>query len=254
MDQAQKEQKLPLFYKNPQAINAEAHGKLGITAKNGFLFAKTTNSLPVILPEYTAVLRHYPIVFLKEPNHASLLITGFRQDENLFVNDSGEWAENTYVPAYVNRYPFIFFEDNAADQLVLCIDVDADSVQENGDTPLFENGEPTEFAKTALEACSNFQQGLSATQEFVKALDEAGILVENQAEVTSGDADKKFRLGGFCVIDQEKFQALPKETVLDWHAKGWLYLVYAHFMSMANWSRLADLTNLKTEAPTTLNA
>lgn len=254
MDQVTTTQTLPLFYKNPQAINVEEHGKLGITPKNGFLFAKNTNSIPVTIPEYSAVLKHYPIVFLKEPNYASLLITGFRQDENLFVNDAGEWSQNTYIPGYVNRYPFIFFEDDQTDQLILCIDVDADSVQENGKTALFDKGEPTEFSKQALEACSNFQQGLNATQHFVKALDEAGILVENQAELSYESTDQKFRLSGFCVVDQDKFKALPKETILDWHEKGWLYLVYAHFMSMGNWSSLAALTQKQNEKPATLNA
>lgn len=242
----QKEQVLPLFYKNPQAITFEHHGKLGLTARQNYLFAQKANSIPLVTSEYAVAAKHYPIVFIKDEVKTSLVITGFRDGENVFVNDNGEWAKDQYIPGYVNRYPFIFLEDEANDQLVLCMDVDAEIVSTTAENALFEDSKPTEFAENALKTCTEYQSYLNATREFVSALIEQDLLVENQAELTAPDG-KALRLTGFCVIDETKFKELSDETILNWHNKGWLYLAYAHFISMSNWARIAQLT--QSEAP-----
>lgn len=235
------EQTLPLFYKNPQPLTVEEHGDLGITPNANFQFAKNANSIPLVTSEYSVAAKHYPIVFLKGSVQTSLIVTGFRENENVFVDAEGDWLANTYIPGYVNRYPFVFLEDAVNDQLVLCMDLEADVVQSNAQTPLFENGKPTEFAEKALKMCSEYQGYLNVTREFVKALIEKDLLTENQAEFTDANG-KLLRLTGFCVIDETKFKTLSDETIIDWHKKGWLYLVYAHFLSMSNWARIAQLT------------
>jgi hypothetical protein len=237
----QKKQVLPLFYKNPQAITVEAHGKLGLSVRKDYSFAKEANSIPLVASEYAAAAKHYPIVFIQDDVKTSLVITGFRDGENVFVNANGEWANDTYVPGYVNRYPFIFLEDEANDQLVLCLDVEADMVNTSAENPLFKDSSPTEFAEGALKTCAEYQSFLNATREFVAALIEQDLLIENQAELTAPDG-KALRLKGFSVIDEKKFKELSDSTILDWHNKGWLYLAYAHFISMSNWTRIAHLT------------
>lgn len=237
----QKQQVFPLFYKNPQAIRVEEHGKLGLSMRKDYSFAKEANSIPLVASEYAAAAKHYPIVFIKDDVKTSLVITGFRDGENVFVNDKGEWAKDTYVPGYVNRYPFIFLEDEANDQLVLCMDVDAEMVNTGAENPLFKDNTPTEFAESALKTCAEYQSFLNATREFIAALSEQDLLIENQAELTAPDG-KALRLKGFSVIDEKKFKELSDATILDWHNKGWLYLAYAHFISMSNWTRIAHLT------------
>lgn len=237
----QKEQTLPLFYKNPQPINAEQHGQLGITPANDFSFAKHANSIPLVTSEFAEAAKHYPIVFLKGAIQTSLIITGFRDGENVFIDHRGEWQKNTYIPGYVNRYPFIFLEDAENDQLVLCMDIDASVVSKNGEIPLFKDEKPTDFAEKALKTCTEYQGYLNATREFVAALETADLLTENQAELTGADG-KVLRLTGFCVIDEDKFKGLSEDVILDWHKKGWLYLIYAHFISTSNWSKIAALT------------
>lgn len=238
------EQILPLFYKNPQPLTVEQHGKLGVTPINEFKFAKKANSIPLVTAEYTIASKYYPIVFLKGAVQTSLIITGFRDSENVFVDATGEWLQDTYIPGYVNRYPFIFLEDETNDQLILCVDVDAEAVQVNGSHPLFEGDNPTEFAQNALKTCTDYQGYLNATRDFVKALTEQDLLVENQAEFTN-TGGQLLRLTGFSVIDEDKFKALPDDVILDWHKKGWLYLIHAHFISMSNWARVAQLTSVE---------
>lgn len=243
---AQKEQKLPLFYTNPQPITEDQHASLGITPRHGYTFAKKASSIPLVTSEYAAA-KFYPIVFIKDEVKTSLIVTGFRDSENVFVNEKDEWLQDTYIPGYVNRYPFIFLEDEANDQLVLCMDIDSEMIQTAAENPLFKDGKPTEFAENTLKVCSDYQAYLNATRDFIQGLVDQDLLVENQAELTAPDG-KALRLTGFSVIDEAKFKALSDATILDWHKKGWLYLVYAHFISMSNWARVAELTPASTEA------
>lgn len=242
-------QTLPLFYKNPQPITVESHSQLGVDIRKNYAFAKNTNSIPLVTGEFALASQVYPIVFVTGEVKAALAITGFRDNENVFVNDKGEWRKDTYVPGYVGRYPFIFFEDEANDQLILCIDADSDLVKKNGEVPLFKDGKPSDFAESALKTATEYQSYLNATREFVTAIEEAGLLVENQAELTAPDG-QNLRLTGFYIIDEGKFKQLPDSTIVDWHQKGWLYLVYAHFISMANWQKVAQFTtSLPNTAP-----
>jgi len=236
----EQKQVLPLFYTNPQPITIEQHGNLGITLKNNFQFAKEANSIPIVTSEYASAAKFYPIVFVKDKVQTSLIVTGFKDNENVFVNEKGEWLKNTYVPGYVTRYPFIFLEDEANDQLVLCMDVDAKMVQTAAENPLFKDGKTTEFAESVLKICTDYQGYLNATRDFVNALIEQDLLVENQAELTAPNGEE-LRLAGFCVIDEVKFRALSDSVILDWHKKGWVYLAYAHFISMSNWPQVAQL-------------
>lgn len=238
---AQKEQKLPLFYTNPQPITLDQHANLGLSVRNDVAFAKKANSIPLVTSEYAVAAKFYPIVFIHGDVKTSLIVTGFRQDENVFVNEKGEWLQDAYIPGYVNRYPFIFLEDEANDQLVLCMDVDSDMIRTAAENPLFKDGKPSEFAESTLKVCSDYQAYLNATRDFIQGLVDHDLLIENQAELTAPDGNA-LRLTGFCIINEAKFKELSEETILDWHNKGWLYLVYAHFISMSNWSRVAQLT------------
>ncbi len=45
-------------------------------------------------------------------------------------------------------------------------------------------------------------------------------------------------LTGLRVIEEDKFNALPDQAILEWRRQGWLPLVYWHWASMDNFFRL----------------
>ena len=51
---------------------------------------------------------------------------------------------------------------------------------------------------------------------------------------------ERLSLGGFRVIDEEKFMGLPDDVFLDWRQRGWIPLVYCHLLSMSNWQSLTE--------------
>src|SRR3546814_1115256 len=126
---------LPLFYKQPQALQPGLHAKLSVVKQAGYAFAADANSVPLVFSEMATACRHFPIVFTEGQQPSPVAVLGLRGQENLFVDAEGQWRANTYIPAYIRRYPFIFMENADQSQFTLCVDTAAASVQESSDNP-----------------------------------------------------------------------------------------------------------------------
>jgi hypothetical protein len=246
--QAQGGGPLPLFYRKPRPLDARQHSGKKLKREADFSFARGTNSVPINAVEFPLIQRTYPIVFSGEATPVPLAVMGLRNNENLFVDDKGGWAPNAYVPAYVRRYPFIFMEGPGGLQFILCIDEESGFLTGGDGNILFEpDGKASALVQNALNFCSAFQGNHVQTREFGEALKKHNLLVENQANATLAGVEK-ISLGGFKIIDEQRFNALPNEVFLEWRAKGWLHLVYSHLMSMANWAGLVDQAGRRKKA------
>lgn len=239
---AQTKADLPVLYQRPMPLDAQRHESMSLKRMTSFPFAQKTNSVPINGVEFPFVMRHYPIVFTagEQPNPVAVL--GVRADKNLFVNEWGAWTDGLYVPAYIRRYPFIFMEETGGDRLILCIDEESDLLTNDSRRPLFADGQRTDVVTHALDFCTEFQAQHNATAEFGRALEAHDLLIPNRADISLVSGEK-LSLGGFRMVDEARFHALPDDVFLEWRRKGWLHLVYCHLMSSINWGRLADLAD-----------
>lgn len=226
----------PLFYREPRVLSSIEHAGWRVRP-TGAGFAAASNSVPVVIGEFAAASRNYPLVFAG-PEHTPLAVLGVEAGRNRFVND-GAWVENAYVPAYVRRYPFVFVQTGEPDGYVLAIDAGADAVIRSGDegNPLFEDGQPSELTRQALQFCDTFTREDQATRLFAAALAEQGLLIERSANIAFADG-RRSSVDGFHVVDAERFAALPDAVIVDWHRKGWLALVHFHLASLGRFNDL----------------
>lgn len=242
---------LPLFYARPEALNPERHGPLRLAGKADFAFARSAHAIPVVAAEMPAAMRSYPIVFIG-PTKAPVVITGLRQNENLFVGADGTWAEPHYVPAYVRRYPFILAEDpRTPGRLTLCVDrssgrvVEAKDSNGNGATvPFFEGSQPAQATRQALDFCNQFQIDFAATRAMVEKIDAHGLFAARQSKVTL-ESGEILNLTDFQVIDEAAFNKLGDDAFLELRKSGALALLYCHLASMNSWSSLLHQAKLR---------
>lgn len=231
---------LPLFYSKPTLLDAGVHAGMGAAGNIGFGFAAKVNALPLNLIEFPQAAHFYPIAFARDAVATPVAVVGVRDNENLFVDDKGQWQADTYIPAYVRRYPFILSESPDGQQLSLCID-DAPGIMTAGGDRFFDDQkEPTQLARNAMEFCRSYHVAAQHTQAFGKALIEADILVDRTAEMTLKNG-QRVSFSGFRIIDEEKFNRLPEKTLVDWRARGWLAGAYAHLFSGMHWG---DITRM----------
>lgn len=226
---------LPPFYIQPTPLDSTRHQDWRLLPGDA-TFAAATPSVTLSVSEFAAASRCYPILFTAgEPSPLALM--GLDQS-NLFIKD-GRWAQGAYVPAYVRRFPFVLIESADRRGFVLGVDGASPRIAKDGDegAALFEDGQPTEITRQALEFCRLFNLDHQRTQAFCAALKAADLLVERQADATLPDG-RKLGVTGFQVVDPERFAALPEDKVLTWHRNGWLALAYHHLASLEGFQAL----------------
>lgn len=228
---------LALFYRDPQPLSSTLHGDWRL--KDGDVaFAADAPFAPIVIGELMVASADYPILFSGET--AQPIAALGLERSNLFVAE-GAWAAETYVPAYVRRYPFGFIATVNPEGFALAIDAGSERVVRGGEAgaPLFENGAPADLTRQALSFCDAFQGEAAATQAFGAALKAQGLLIDRRADATLPDG-RKLGLEGFQIVDSARFAALPDDVVLDWHRKGWLALVHFHLASLDRFRALLD--------------
>jgi hypothetical protein len=234
---------MPLFYSNPEPLDASKHKGLALQKGFGFGFTQEANAVPVNLIEMTQICHYYPIAFSPDENATPVAILGLRDNENLFVDAQGQWNSNSYIPAYIRRYPFIFSEMPEGDQLTLCVDMNTDIVKKSGDQTFFDNeGKASELSQNALEFCKSYHAAAQQTLAFSKALAESGLLIEREAQLNVA-GNRRISFSGFKIINEEKLAEMKDADFLEWRKKGWLPFIYAHLLSGSQWNNLTHLLN-----------
>lgn len=225
----------PLFYHEPVAVTADRHGDKKIRAADDYSYATETNAVPITLPEFVLASRHYPIVFVGAELVPTVAL-GFRQDQNVFVDEQGKWERFCYVPAYVRRYPFILLGKPEDERLQLGVDSPAASDNPNG-RALFEGEKETQAVTEALDLCQQFHGAYQATAEFSQMLKDSDLIEERSLEVDLPN-DEKLDIGAFASINEQKLREVSDDRFLEWRKKGWLAAMYFHVASLNNWEQV----------------
>jgi hypothetical protein len=228
-----------LMYERLVPIDREQHRQLRIHSGPGRLgFARETNSMLLAATELPLAALDYPCVFVQSGDqHTLVTLVGLRDKENLLVNEAGDWAEHTYVPAFVRRYPFVLAEQPGSDQMTLCIDEAFDGLDKTTGEALFdEQGQNTPYLTQLQNFLLSYHQDMLATARFANRLNELGLLVERSIDFQLNG--ERLTLNGFKVIDETKLRALPPDTVQELFSSGALGWVHAHLLSLNNVNKL----------------
>ena len=240
---------LPLFYKAPEAVSPERHGKKALTQNGDFGFAAKAIVIPLMAAEMPTAMRSYPIVF-SGPDFMPMMVTGIKDGENLFIDAKGKWAEPHYVPAYVRRYPFILAGGDTDERLALCIEndparlVDIKPKAKKAAKPLFEDGEQGEVIKSALSFCEQYQAMFVKTRQIMKVIADSGLLAERTSKITLADG-QSFNITGFHLVDEAKLLAMSDEDFLKLRKADALATIYCHLASMNSWTSLLHQASLR---------
>ncbi len=232
--------KLPTLYNNLIAIRPDLHGDLKMadnTDKLDFSFAANINAVPIVVHEFGAAIKHYPIVFVGDGSGVMLAVLGVEENENLFVDKKGKWLPDTYIPAYVRRYPFYIAKAPDKDEPILCFDDTSSLLSKDGDKALFKDGKVTEALKDIANFSNTIQVYLDATFEYGKEVEKLGMLEEYQVGFKV-DGEVKANINGLKTILRSKFDELDAKTLKEWLAKDWVDATVLHLASGGNFDRL----------------
>ncbi|MGV9006756.1 MAG: SapC family protein [Brevundimonas sp.] len=248
-----------LFYDQPEPLSVDNHGTLGVDpVDHPYAFVAKSHVVPLTVTEFAPAALSYPVIFVGDAR-LPVAVMGLRPTENLFVEPTGEFRAEAYIPAYVRRYPFVFANDEAQKRMILCIDRAAPFVKEGGAAPLFVDGKPSPYTEQAMEFCNNFEQERMRTDAFVALLKELDLLVVREAVFTprnpDGTAGEPQKLAEYFAVSEEKLKELPIEKLAELRDNGALGQIYAHLVSLLGWDRLIAMTFQRAaKMPTAANA
>jgi hypothetical protein len=249
-----------LFYSQPEPLSPEQHGKLGVKRMDGpFKFAKVGHAVPLTVGEFPLASVTGPIIFVGDEK-LPIAVMGLNAGENMFVQDNGTFEPGVYIPAYVRRYPFVFANDEAGQQMVLCVDRSAEFIVEGGDMPFFEGNQPSEYTKNCIEFCNNFEMERQRTMGFVQILKDLDLFETKVANFTpmnpDGTQGEPQKIAEYFGVSEDKLNALPAEKLVEIRDNGALGQIYAHLLSLVGWDRLVALamTRQQQQQPAAANA
>jgi SapC. len=238
-----------LLYRNVTVLSYEEHKELKLRPVAGFSFAEAMHWAPVAGVEFDQASHSYPIMFVGETNEdgytsiTPILLLGLSADRNDYIDADHNWKAETYLPAFVRRYPFIFAKvgDEEADELAVCFDAGFEGFNEQEGYPLFnEDGSLSDFLTDTINLISDFNAELDQTQEFIELLMQYDLLVERNIDIRNGHGTA-FHLPGFLVINEEALTNLGQEQLETLNERGFLGWAFAHLASLSNLSTLLDM-------------
>ncbi|HET6788659.1 MAG TPA: SapC family protein [Aquabacterium sp.] len=235
-----------LMYDKITPINREQHRQLRIKASDKHLsFARETNSLLLAVTELPLAALDFPCVFVSSgEQHTMVAVVGLRDKDNLYIDGDGRWDPNSYLPAFIRRYPFVLAEQAGQNQLTVCVDSAFDGLNDKDGEALFDaEGKDTPYLKQLEKFLLDFHTDMQRTAAFAKRLVELDLLVERNIDFKLGE--QRFNLNGFKVVDEDRLRKLDAKIIQELFSTGALGWIHAHLLSLNNVNKLATRLSRK---------
>ena len=224
-----------------EVLNSEKHRQLRIKTGYGPALGDAVMYAMTYPMEFRDIQSCYPILFTKDTNTGGFFaaaLLGFERDQNLFLRDD-DW-EAAYVPALVQRQPFLIAKGGKDDTKppVVSVDLDHPRVTEDEGEALFDaGGEPSEFLKQKIALLDKLHRGLQHSSGFIDTLLQHELLEQITLDIAFNDGNKKTLQGFYCIAEERLYQ-LKGDVLESLNQAGYLQPV---FMAVASLSRVRDL-------------
>ena len=225
---------LPPFYRELQPLSSQQHGDYTIRPIDKAPHLATQNAVPLTVEEFGFAQRYYPIVFGTGEDGIPLGLMGLNDGVNTFVDAEGSLIGETYVPAYVRRYPFMLARlRQDADELSLCFDPTSPAIGQFDDgQPIFVDGEPSPATREILDFCEKFERAIEVTRVLVQELVSLDLLIDGELTIRSDGNAPPVTFSGFRMVSEQKLRELRGDQVRKLVQSGAMSIVYAHLLSL----------------------
>ena len=232
-----------------EVLNSEKHRQMRVKTGYGAALGDAVMYAMTYPLEFRDIQSCYPILFTKDPNTGGFLavaLLGFEAGQNLFLRDDG-W-DAAYVPALVQRQPFLITRSRDDDTRppVVSLDLDHPRVSQDEGEALFDSaGEPSEFLKQKIALLDKLNRGLQHGSGFVETLLQHELLEQITLDIAFNDGNKKSLQGFYCIAEERLYQ-LKGDVLESLNQAGYLQPA---FMAVASLSRVRDLIERRNRLP-----
>jgi hypothetical protein len=224
-----------------EVLNKDKHRQVRIKTGHGAALGDAVMYVMTYPVEFRDIQNCYPILFTKDSNTGGFFaaaVMGFEADQNLFLQDDG-W-DAAYVPALVQRQPFLIATGGEGDDKPPSVSLDLDHPrvsQDDGEALFDGDGNTTEFLDQKIALLDKLHRGLQHSVGFIDALLQHELLEQITLDIAFNDGEKKSLQGFYCIAEERLYQ-LKGDVLESLNQAGYLQPV---FMAVASLSRTRDL-------------
>ncbi len=226
------------------ALDTRKHAGMGLDPALNQQWLREINAVFVNAAEMAKAALDYPLAFVREAHSGEFVpvaILGLHATQNLFLDADARWRAQTYLPAYVRRYPFciaLAADTGTAQQARHLICVQESALCKDSPRPLFTTqGKPTAAWTPIQQLLEAMETARQQTRVLCRRLEALQLLVPFEA-VAAPKRGTQTRLTGLHRVDEEKLNKLGARELNMLLRKGELRAVYAHLLSLENFARL----------------
>jgi hypothetical protein len=206
-------------------------------------FCRRSNAVPISFSEFSAACHDYPLAFITADGGRSfspVAVLGLAAAENLFLRDD-RWDRSAYLPAYVRRYPFCMARVtlDSVEQADRLICVERAFVSDDGERMFDDAGTALPRWQPIEKLLREYEADIERAREMCGILADYGLLepFTLQALPREGGAAN---LAGMYRVQERKLEFLNATQQRNLIRKGLMARIYAHLISLENFTRLLD--------------
>jgi hypothetical protein len=229
----------------PVLLDNVEHHDLRIITGHSAAFGDAVNQVRVFPNEFAEVQREYAIFFRRDAEGAfyGIALLGFDRDENLFLDSKG-WNAR-YVPATLDRGPFLLGLREAADgntgAPMMLIDPAHPRLSRSEGEPLFlPHGGNAPILEHHIQGLRTLHIGLSLNDGVFAAWLEAGIIAPVKVDARIDDTTG-YDIPDLFSISAEALAQLEGPALVKLNENGSLGLAFHVLASVSNLQHLIAL-------------
>lgn len=232
-----------------ELLNNITHKNLRVITKKSAIYGDSVGGALIFPSEFIEIQREYPIFFQKDVKTGefqAVAIFGFKQNENLFLDEQG-WHAN-YIPAVIEREPFLigFQREQGAAEATPVIHVDLENPRISsgveGEQVFLEHGGNSPYLENISRTLMLIHDGLSASKDMFSAFLALDLIEPFVLDIEFNNG-VRYQSSSYYTINQEKFFSLDDAALSQLHKTGHLHSAYMVLTSLGNIKKLIGMTN-----------
>ncbi len=220
-------------FKNPQILDPQTHQELKVALRADMFAFANVDFVPVGYSELVACTMYYPVFFAFVDEVLTPLAVVGTGGNSVFLKEDGTWKVDV-IPKALELYPFGIARQG--DDYVVVLDMQYAS--ESGVELFDQDAQPTQYMQNKLQELTNYAKDLLKAQEFAKEVLDLNLLEQINLPIQNKYGSMEIK--GILLLKPEALISLQPEKMYALNAKGYLFSIHAHYLSLRNF-KLFDL-------------
>lgn len=230
-----------------ELLNNIAHKDLRILTRRGLDLGDGVGGCAVYPTEFNELQKYYPILFQRSEDDSWMAIAlfGFEANENLYL--TGDRWKVPYIPAVIEREPFIIgMQKRSSGEVepIVHIDMDSPRISKNneGELVFLSLGGRSAYLEKITSVLSTVHEGVAEASRMIAEFSRLDLIENITIEVQFSNGTQ-YSNSHYATVSKQRLLALSDADIGALHRSGLLRYAYLMIGSISNIQQLVEMKN-----------